>query len=142
VLGFLLDGKCRTIRLPQDKANRIYLEPTRLQKKNRIPIKHFLSTVGKVANATRILPAAKGLMTPLYQALRSGPKMIGMGKHSKLRGALADLRQLIQSLGQRATHVDELVQLTPSAAGAADASSQGAGGIWFSCFPPTVWRVT
>jgi hypothetical protein len=142
VLGFLLDGKGRTVRLPQDKADRICLELTRMLKKNRIPLKRFLSSVEKVSNATRILPAAKGLLTPLYRALRGDPKMIGLGKDSELRGALADLRQIIQSLGERATHVDELVQLTPRAAGTADASSEGAGGIWLGCFPPTVWRVT
>jgi hypothetical protein len=141
VLGFLLDGKRRTVRLPQDKADRICLELQRMLKKNRIPVKRFMSSVGKISNATRILPAAKGLMTPLYQALRGGPKMIGLGKHSELRGALADLRQIIQSLGDRATHVDELVQLTPRAAGTGDASSEGAGGIWLGHFPPTVWRV-
>jgi hypothetical protein len=141
VLGFLLDGKGCTVRLPQDKANRICLELKRMLKKIRIPLKRFLSSVGKISNATRILPAAKGLLTPLYWALRGDPKMIGLGKHSDFRGALADIRQIIQSLGEQATHVDELVQLTPRAAGTADASSEGAGGIWLGSFPPTVWRV-
>jgi hypothetical protein len=142
ILGFMLDGTARTVRLPQEKANSICIELLRLLKKSRVPNKRFLSIVGKISNATRILPAAKGLMTPLYKALRGEPKMIGIGKHSELRTALADLRQIILSLGIRPTHVDELVQLTPKAAGTCDASSEGAGGVWLGAsFPPTVWRV-
>jgi hypothetical protein len=68
--------------------------------------------------------------------------MIGVGKHSELPRALADLRQIIMSLGVRPTHVDELVQLTSKAAGTCDASAEGAGGVWFgTAFPPTVWRI-
>jgi hypothetical protein len=68
--------------------------------------------------------------------------MIGAGKHSELRRALADLRQIIMSLGVRPTHVDELVQLTPKAAGTCGASAEGAGGVWLgTAFPPTVWQI-
>jgi hypothetical protein len=142
VLGFLLDGRKRTVQLPQEKADKLCTELQRILKKSRVPSKRFLSVVGRISNATRILPAAKGLMTPLYKALRGEPKMVGIGKHSDLRLALADMRQIILSLGARATHVNELVQLTPKAAGTCDASSEGAGGVWLgSSFQPTVWRV-
>jgi hypothetical protein len=142
VLGFMLDGKERTVRLPLEKATNIDTELQRLLKKSRIPSKRFLSITGRISNATRILPAAKGLMTPLYKALRGTPKMIGLGKHSELRIALADLRQIIHSLGARETHVSELVQLTPQAAGTCDASAEGAGGVWLgNHFHPTVWRI-
>ena len=141
ILGFLLNGKRRTVRLPLDKAEKISMDIFRLLKKSRSPSKRFLSMVGRVSNATRILPAAKGFMTPLYKAIRGAPKMIGLGKHSKARDALADLRQIIHSLGTRETHVSELVQLTPTAAGTCDASAEGAGGVWLGTnFEPTVWR--
>jgi hypothetical protein len=111
VLGFLLDGKGRTVRLSQDKAGRICLELTWLLKNNQIPLKRFLSrSVGKISNATRILLAAKGLLTPLFWALWGDPKMIGLGKDSELRGALTGIHKIIQSLGERATYVDELVR--------------------------------
>ncbi len=68
--------------------------------------------------------------------------MIGLGKHSELRTALADLRQILRSLGARETHVSELVQLTPQAAGTCDAAAEGAGGVWLGAhFNPTVWRI-
>jgi hypothetical protein len=135
-------GKKWTVRLPLEKAEKIDTELQRLLKKSRIPSKRFLSITGKVSNATRILPAAKGLVTPLYKAMRGTPKMIGLGKHSELRTALADLRQILRSLGARETHVSELVQLTPQAAGTCDAAAEGAGGVWLGAhFNPTVWRI-
>jgi hypothetical protein len=117
VLGFLLNGKEQSVRLPLEKAEKINTDIHRLLKKSRSPSKRFLSLVGRVSNATQILPATKGFMTPLYKAIRGAPKMIRLGKHSKARAALADLRQIIHSLGARETHVSELVQLTPTAAG-------------------------
>jgi hypothetical protein len=142
ILGFMLNGKLRTVRLPIEKAGNINTELQRLLKKSRVPSKRFLTITGKISNATRILPAAKGFMTPLYKAMRGAPKMIGLGKHSELRTALADLRQIIHSLGARETHVNELVQLTPQAAGTCDAAAEGAGGVWLGAqFQPAVWRI-
>jgi hypothetical protein len=142
ILGFIMNGELRTVRLPLDKAGKINTELQRLLKKSRVPSKRFLTITGKISNATRILPAAKGLMTPLYKAMRGAPKMIGLGKHSELRAGLADLRQIIQSLGDRETHVNELVQLTPQAAGTCDAAADGAGGVWLGAhFTPAVWRI-
>jgi hypothetical protein len=94
-------------------------------------------------NASRILPAAKALTTPLYKAMKGSPKMVGLGKDSEARLTMANLRTLIQSLATRPTHVHaELVRRTHSAADTADASSEGVGGIWFGdVFQPTVWRV-
>jgi hypothetical protein len=90
-------------------------------------------------NAARILPAAKALTTPLYKAMKGSPKMVGLGKDSKARLTMAGLRTLIQSLATQPTHVYELVRRTHSAAGTADASSEGAVGIWFGdIFRPTV----
>jgi hypothetical protein len=142
ILGFLFNGTYRTVQLPPDKANGIITEIQRQLKKNRIPLKRFLTIVGRIMNAARILPSAKALTTPLYRAMKGSPKMVGLGKDSEARLTMADLRTLIQSLAARPTHVHELVRRTHSAAGTADASSEGAGGIWFGdVFPPTVWRV-
>jgi hypothetical protein len=85
ILGFLLNGIARTVCLPPEKADKICLELQRpLLKKSRVPSKRYLSILGKVSNATRILPATKGLTTPLYKALQGGPKIICAGKHSEL----------------------------------------------------------
>jgi hypothetical protein len=142
ILGFLFNGTNRTVQLPTDKADGIITEIQRQLKKNRVPLKRFLTIVGRIMNAARILPAAKALTTPLYKAMKGSPKMVGLGKDSEARLTMADLRTLIHSLATRPTHVYELVRRTHSAAGTADASSEGAGGIWFGdVFPPTVWRV-
>jgi hypothetical protein len=142
ILGFLFNGLNRTVQLPSDKAEAMFVEIQRLLKKNRVPLKRFMTIVGRIMNATRILPAAKALTTPLYKAMQGSPNMVGLGKDSEARLALSDLRTLIKSLATRPTHVDELVRRTHSAAGTTDASSEGAGGIWFrNGLPPTVWRV-
>jgi hypothetical protein len=103
----------------------------------------FLTIIGRIMNAARILIAAKALKTPLYKSMKGSPKMVRLGKDStKARLTMADLRTLIQSLATGPTHVYKLIRYTHSAADTADASSEGASGIWFGkVFKPTVWRV-
>jgi hypothetical protein len=142
ILGFLFNGEYRTVQLPTDKADGIITEIQRQLKKNRVPLKRFLTIVGRIMNAARILPAAKALTRPLYKAMKGSPKMVGLGKDSEARLTMAGLHTLIQSLATRPTHVYKLVRRTHSAAGTANASSEGACGIWFGdVFNPTVWRV-
>jgi hypothetical protein len=143
ILGFRFDGANRTVQLPQEKADGIDIEIHRLLKKNRVPLKRFMTIVGRIMSAARIVPAAKALTTPLYKAMKGSPKMVGLGKGSEARLTLIDLYcTLIGSLAARPTHVDELVRRLNSAAGTADASSEGAGGIWFgNKILPTIWRI-
>jgi hypothetical protein len=142
ILGFLLDGRARTVQLPRKKADHIIQEITRILKKTSVPIKRYLSVIGKIRHAAQIIPVAKGLMSPLNAALRGDPKHVGLGKKSLARAALRDLKDIIGSLAERPTHVSELVVYPPVAEGLVDASSLGAGGVWFGeNFEPTVWRV-
>jgi hypothetical protein len=137
ILGFMLNkGKLQTVQLSIKKSGNINTEVQQLLKKSRVPSKHFLTITGKTSNAICIFPAVKGFMIPLYKAMRGAPKMIGLGKHSELRTALADLWQIIHSLGGGA------VQLTPQAAGTCDAAAEGVGGVWLGAhFQPTLWRI-
>jgi hypothetical protein len=48
ILGYMLDGKARTIHLPKDKATRILNELERVLKNNRIPVTRYQSLVGKL----------------------------------------------------------------------------------------------
>jgi hypothetical protein len=53
---------------------------------------------GKLWHASIILPAAKGFFSPLNDAMRGSPKLIGLGANSEVRRALKDLASLMHLL--------------------------------------------
>ena len=145
LLGFVCDGRARTVRLTQRKALAIATDTTVLLKKHRTTLQKFQSIVGRMRHVATILPAARSLFTPLNRALRGSPTFIALSATGEVRAALLDLKQLIITLAARPTHVNEI--LTPAAPdyiGYCDASAFGAGGVWFSGqspLPETVWRL-
>jgi hypothetical protein len=144
ILGYVLDGKARTIRLPSDKATRIITELHRVLRKTRIPIKRFQSLVGKLRHAANILPAARSLFTPLNNALKGDPSWISLGKATEVRSAFQDFLIIIRELERRPTHVSELVFGPNAYIGFVDACKKGAGGVWFggeNSLQPIVWRI-
>jgi hypothetical protein len=142
ILGFLVNGADRTVRLPEAKAQSIATEIVAILRKTHVTLKRFRSLLGRLQHAARIMPAAKGLFTPLNRATKNDPKSVGLGKDSEVRAALLDLKHLILSLASRPTHVSELVEYEPDLAGTCDASSAGAGGIWIGYgVQPAVWRL-
>jgi hypothetical protein len=144
ILGFLLDGRKRTIQLTNAKADAIVLEITRVLRKQKIPLKRFQKLLGKLQHAAGILPAAKSLFTPLNVSLRDDPKWIPIPVGSDVRYAMLDFKTLIRNLAARPTHVMELEFDRDDFVGYCDASAFGAGGVWFSgllSLTPTVWRV-
>jgi hypothetical protein len=142
ILGFIVEGVCRAVQLPQQKADAICAELAKVLKKKSVPLKRLETIVGKVMHAARILPTSKALMTPVYQSYKHRPPIVGLRSNAKLRYALGDLRTTIASLAKRPTHVYELVPRPASFVGMVDASSTGAGGIWLLPFlPPIVFRI-
>ena len=145
ILGFVIDGATRTVRLPDSKAADLAMTTRRLLAKKRVPLKTFQSVVGRLRNAATILPAARSLFTPLNRALRGNPVVVILGPaNSELRATLLDLRTMVLDLARRPTHVNELVHRPPGYLGYCDASAFGAGGVWFSgacSLTPQVWRI-
>ncbi len=145
LLGFVFNGKDRTVHLTQRKAVGIADDTAKLLKKNRVALHKFQSIVGKMRHVTTILPMARGLFTPLNRALRGAPTVISLSATGEVRAALLDLRQLVLNLSDRPTHVNEILQhRAPDYIGYCDASAFGAGGVWFSGaepLPETVWRL-
>ncbi len=108
-----------------------------------MPIKKLQALVGKLRHASMILPAAKGFFTPLHNAMKGDPTLIGLGKHPEIQAALEDLVSFLCLLGSRLMHVRELVPDMPYYVGYHDAAAEGAGGVWFlliNDMPPLVWR--
>ena len=145
LLGFVFNGTTRTVHLTQRKATSIAEVTAQLLKKNRAALHKFQSVVGKMRHVTTILPAARGLFTPLNRAMRGAPTMVALSAKGDVRAALLDLRQLVLKLAARPTHVNEiLLPAAPHYIGYCDASAFGAGGVWFSGtspLPETVWRL-
>ena len=148
ILGFVFNGKARTVlHLTQRKASVIAEAVARLLKKNRALVHKFQSVIGKMRHVTTILPAARGMFTPLNHSLRGAPTAIALSANGKVRAALLDLRQLVLKLADQPTHVCKiLVPPTPDyILGYCDASGFGAGGVWFSStcplVPETVWQL-
>ena len=143
MIGFSFDGVKRTVQLPLVKAKAYIAETHTMLRRKTVPLKKLQMLVGKLRHAAIILPAAKGFFTPLNDAMRGSPKIIGLGLHSEVRRALQDLISLLHILSSRPTHVHELVPDMPTYAGYHDAAAEGAGGVWFSLVndtPPVVWR--
>jgi hypothetical protein len=143
MIGFVFDGVKRTVRLPPAKAAAYIKETHTLLQRKTVPLKKLQTLVGKLRHASIILPAARGFFSPLNDAMRGSPKLIGLGSDSEVRGALEDLISLMHLLSSRPTHVRELVPDVPHHASYHDAAAERAGGVWFSLCdntPPVVWR--
>ena len=132
MIGFVFDGVKRTVHLPPAKAAAYIKETHRLLRRKTMPLKKLQTLVGKLRHASIVLPAARGFFSPLNDAMRGNPKLIGLGAKSEVRGALEDLISLMHLLSSQPTHVRELVPDVPHHAGYHDAAAEGAGGVWFS----------
>jgi hypothetical protein len=143
LIGFVFDGVKCTVHLPLAKASAYINETHTLLRQKTVPLKKLQMLVRKRQHASIILPAAKGFFSPLNDAMRGNPKLIGLGANSEVRQALEDLISLMHLLSSRPTHIRELVPDVPHHASYHDAEAEGAGGVWFSLCgdtPPVVWR--
>jgi hypothetical protein len=144
LLGFIVDGDAKTVRISEAKSTDIVHEIRRILKKKRVQLKRYRRIVGKLRHVALIMPSTKGMFSPINKALRGEPAFIGLGKDSEVRAALLDLAVLVSDLSKRPTHVKELVPGDDHYAGYCDACATGAGGVWMSGeagLRPIVWRV-
>jgi hypothetical protein len=130
ILGFMMNGADRTVRLSDAKATATAEEIATILKKKHVPLKRFRSALGRLQHAARMLPAAKGMFSALNKATRGDPPQVGLGKSSEAQVALTDLKHLLLAPAARPTHVSELVEYEPEIAGTCDAPAAGAGGVW------------
>jgi hypothetical protein len=145
ILGWLLDGIARTIELPPAKATLLLntLRTTR-RTSGTVTLTDFQKLHGKLQFTSIALPCGKALLGPLdriiSQTIRQSAHKIKVNTH--IRDLLTDWTALIHQARSRPTHVQELVEHTPSYRGFVDASKWGVGGVWFSgtkLIAPIVW---
>lgn len=144
ILGFMLDGRRKTVRLPNSKADTIVKELTSILKKRRVPVKRMQKIVGKLQHASLVMPSSRALFTPLYKAMKDDPQYVFLPTGSDVRQALRDFIALTLDAARRPTSVHEIIANEDNFIGCCDASAFAAGGVWFggtTAMPPTVWRV-
>ena len=142
MIGFRFCGIKRTVCLPAAKAKRFIKETHTMLRRKRIPLKLLQTVVGKLRHAAVILPAARGFFTPINNIMNTTERSITLNIDAK--SALLDTCTLIHQLGNRPTHVNELIPDPPSHVAYHDAAAEGAGGVWFSLIDrmqPVVWRL-
>ena len=142
MIGFRFCGIKRTVCLPAAKAKRFIKETHTMLRRKRIPLKLLQTVVGKLRHAAVILPAARGFFTPINNIMNTKERSITLNIDAK--SALLDTCTLIHQLGNRPTHVNELIPDPPSHVAYHDAAAEGAGGVWFSLIDrmqPVVWRL-
>ncbi len=105
MIGILFDGIKRTVQLPPGKARAYIKETHQILRQKSVPLKKLQTLVGKLQHAVIILPVAKGFFRLLNNAMTGDPKLIGLGKNSKVRASLEDLISLLRLLGSHPTHV-------------------------------------
>ena len=143
ILGFLFDGINKTTQLLPEKALSIICTTQKMLKKKTCSLKTFQKVTSKLQHGALILPSAKELFTPVNEALKNNPKVIGLGQKSEVRLNLLDLLVLIHSLAMHHTHILEIAPGPADFIGFCDASTAGAWGVWFALlggvFTPKVW---
>jgi hypothetical protein len=143
MIGFVFDSVKQTVHLPPAKASAYIKETHTMLRHKTVPLKKIQMLVGKLQHSSIILPVAKGFFSPLNDAMRGSPMLIGLGTDSEVRAALEDLISLMHLLSSQPTHVRELVPDMPHHVGYHDAAAERAGGVWVSLSdntPAVVWR--
>jgi hypothetical protein len=133
---WLLENKGRTIRTETKRLIR--------GKSNQVHLKDFQKVHGKLQFAAIAIPCGKPLLGPLDQAIATAGQnnVQHVTITDNVRLCLQDWIALIHQLGQRLTHVKELVLHAATYQHFVDASEWGAGGVWFGGtkhLSPIVW---
>ena len=148
ILGWIFDGLCRTMQLPEKKIESLRETTQTILKHQHSELKAFESYIGKCQHACLGVPGGTALLGPLYRALnsakRANKKSVQIHPNSQQRQALMDLRTIFKLIGAHPIHCEQLVPGDPSYIGHSDACKYGAGGIWLSgtkTLRPIVWRI-
>jgi hypothetical protein len=128
-LGWVFDGACRCIELPEAKVTTLIDEIHHITRKNNIPWKQLEKLWGCLWHACIGLLAGKGLMGPIYSALCGDHQSIRIKKGGPLRETLQDFGALIKILSRQLTYCCELIADTPGFIRFCDASKLGVGGV-------------
>jgi hypothetical protein len=145
ILGWVFNGIKRCMWLPEKKIESLLEELHKTAQSTSVLTKTFEKLRGHLRHACVGLPAGRGLMGPIDNALASPPRLqISIKSNELLRTSLRDFHMLIKMIGHRPMMCCELIPDTPDYIGYCDASKLGAGGAWLPgrrSLAPVVWRL-
>ncbi len=143
ILGWIFNGKDFTLRLPQEKLEKISERLIEAMDATTMPKKNYEKLMGKLNHATIGIPNGRGLSAPIYNAMKQHTDEVPIT--TDLHLALEDWHTMIQEMAKRPTHVRELTPDEPDYIGDVDACKTGVGGVWLSGkkkLPnPVVWHL-
>ena len=142
-------GRDRTVGLPKDKVDKYIaaVQEAIDSPAHRVSLEKYQKVLGKVQYSTEVMPAMKGFMTPLNQALagKLPGSFVGLGKASEVREVLTEIIPMLRLAWEEPSHVTEIVPTDlPHYYGTTDAAGVGFGGVMLPCtkwLEPTVWRL-
>ena len=152
MLGKWLRGHAggeRTVGLTKEKVDKYVgaIEEALKSPAHRVVLQRFQKILGKIQYASEVMPAMKGYLTPLNQALvgKTPGSFVGLGKASQTREVLEDIIPLLRQAWSDPSHISEIVPTDlPHFYGTTDAAGVGLGGVLLPCtkwIQPTVWRL-
>ena len=92
ILGFLFDGRRRSVQLPQDKLNKYLGNLEKMLEKTRVPLQKYRKVVGKLRHSDTILPPGLGLFPPINKALKGISDLVPFGKKCEARRNVLELK--------------------------------------------------
>ena len=132
ILGWVIDTGSMTINLPPHRAERLHdiLHSIPPQQK-RISIKKWHKILGELRSMSLAIPGARNLFSTMQHALLLKSKS-RIALRKDVHASLSDFKWMHKDLANRPTRIAEVIPLNPCAIGFHDASSFGAGGVWFA----------
>jgi hypothetical protein len=138
VLGWEIDGRELTLRLPKDKYLAWTIDTVRAMKEKVLPIKELESLIGRLVHASFVLPLSRHFLNRLRHKVDTLNRR--RGKANLSNSDVDDLKQFTVFLDRaaRGISLNLLVHRKPTLMGASDSCPVGLGGYSFS---GRAWRI-
>ena len=144
ILGFIFDGRRRSVQLPQDKLDKQLGELEKMLEKTRVPLQKYRKVVIKLRHSAEILPPGLGISPPTNKVLKGLPDLVPFGNKCEAQRNVLDLKEILKYAATQHMEMVQLVKISPDLVGYTDACATGMGGFWFSgnkILENLCWRV-
>ena len=130
ILGWIVDGKNRTIYFPLTKCQVIFKLLRNITKIFCVSLNKFQELVGKLQNSFFGIPGRRRLFTPLDIAMKKDSEFIIITP--SLKQVLTDCRFLVQVMAKNPTSVFQIITKASNYISYINTCGIGAGEVWYS----------